>query len=139
MSDPVRDRAAQAARDAVARWRSGPDSEYYGAIVDAVAEVLAAEPALRAGDQVQIHDADSRRPASVKLLGNLAGPLVVVPDSAERDALKARVEQLTAALFELTATADRVIHREGNHGVTWMGLLTNKVAESRAVLAEAAK
>jgi hypothetical protein len=58
---------------------------------------------------------------------------------AERDALKARVEQLTAALFELTAIADRVIHREGNHGVTWMGLLTNKVAESRAVLAKVAK
>jgi hypothetical protein len=53
--------------------------------------------------------------------------------------VQARVEELTAALFELVGVADRVIHHEGIHGVTWMGLLTNKVAECRAVLARAAK
>lgn len=36
-------------------------------------------PALHAGDTVQIYDAGSTRPAVVKLLWNLSGPLVVVP------------------------------------------------------------
>jgi hypothetical protein len=53
--------------------------------------------------------------------------------------LQARVDKLTATLFELVGAADRVVHHEGVDGVSWLGLLANRVAESRAVLARAAK
>ena len=36
--------------------------------------------ALRPGDRVEIHDGPHRRMATVKILGNATGPLVVVPD-----------------------------------------------------------
>ncbi len=48
-------------------------------------------------------------------------------------------EQLQTAMFELISVADRVVKHEGEHGVTWMGLLTNKVAAARDALAEAVK
>jgi hypothetical protein len=97
----VRDRAAQAAENAFVKEQRQSGSPDWAVVVDAVAEVLAAGPALRAGDHVQIHDVDSRRPAVVKSLGNLSGPLVVVPVEREHDALKARVDLLEARVRNL--------------------------------------
>lgn len=87
--DPkVRDRAAQAAK---AEWQSGAEGFHYRGwpgIVDAVAEVLAAEQVFPFRTPEQHH---------ARYL-ELLGPVV-----RERDELKARVQQLTAAYTDLEA------------------------------------
>ncbi|MCW2767579.1 MAG: hypothetical protein JWO11_3538 [Nocardioides sp.] len=111
----VRDRAAQAAalafRTKFGTTASTTHTVRWGAVVDAVAEVLATgPPVLRAGDTVQIYDAGNFRSAVVKFFGNLAGPLVVEPTDEGHDALKARVDLLTTALTGLVAAVNDCAH-----------------------------
>jgi len=70
----VRAYAADSADVILRRALTGVLAEY-----DAMRAELLSRPALHAGDAVQIYAAGNTRPAVVKLLGNLAGPLVVEP------------------------------------------------------------
>jgi hypothetical protein len=100
----VRDRAATAAR---AAWlnASAPVAETWPAVVDAVAEVLAAVSAEK--QKFDTACIDVERGWWTEALGNA---------NAERDALKARVVLLTAALTELVEVAWEAIPFVGFEG-----------------------